>query len=39
MPLREATVAGALAAVFPTEEQVAVITSVTDVTVDVEVLV
>lgn len=39
VPLREATVAGALAAVFPTEEQVAVISSVTDVTVDVEVLV
>jgi hypothetical protein len=39
LPLREATVAGALAAVIPTEEQVAVIAGVADVTVDVEVLV
>lgn len=38
-PLRQATVAGVLTAVFPTEEQVAVIASMADVTVDVEVLV
>jgi len=39
VPLREAVVAGVLAAVFPAEEQVAVIAGMADVTVDVEVLV
>jgi len=35
-PLREALVSGSLAAIFPTEEQVAVLASISDVTVDVE---
>ena len=35
--LREAIVSGSLAAIYPTEEQVAVLTGIADVTVDVEV--
>jgi len=38
-PLHQAMISGSLAAIFPTEEQVAVITSIADVTVYVEVLV
>ncbi|GJL53835.1 MAG: hypothetical protein NPIRA02_09670 [Nitrospirales bacterium] len=39
VPLREARIDGKLVALFPTEEQVAVLDSIADVTVDVEILV
>lgn len=38
-PLREAMISGSLAAIFPKQEQVAVVSGLADVTVDVEVLV